>query len=136
MIVTMSKTSKEFLSEDKVQAQYDSEAAFFQKKYNAAHPGRHIWKHGYNVRTVRFLSRSDKNETVVKIKVLRFIVEGTYKTFTFYGSLLLSHTQYAFSYLKEWISRKPPILSSAIIQRWKSVVRAGENPARVSRLNC
>lgn len=136
MIVAMSRTGKGVLCANNVQARYKSEAESFQKKYNANHPGRHIWKHGGYKRTLRFLGRNDQSETVLAINVIRFIVEGTHKTFTFYGSLLLSHSQYAFSYLKEWISRKPPVLSQAVIRRWETTVRAGENTARLSRLNC
>ena len=132
-----SNSSKSQLTqEQKVQAatreaqeRYDAEAKRYQIDYNRKNPSHRIWRHILARRKITTLYESE--DITIEIIVVRFVFAHTSQTFTFYGTLLLRRTHYAFHLLQEWIGMRPARLSRDVEKCWASFVSAPEK-VRVS----
>ena len=113
------------------QSQYDKECRAYQTNYNRTHPGAHIWRHLIYTRTIHFLRQG--SDVTCLIRIVRFIIAGTNKSFTFYGSFILPRTHYSLPMLWAWIRQTPPLLSPTVIRRWKSATEAESNPFPTSQ---
>ena len=114
---------------EEAQERYDAEVSQFQHSYNEKHPLQHIWRHIIAKRRITVLYESE--DVSVVIQVVRFVYAHTSQTFTFYGTLLLRRTHYAFHLLRKWIGSRPANLSRDVEKRWASFVSVPEK-VRVS----
>ena len=106
-----------------------SQLNFIQRATEEAQDLQHIWRHIIAKRRITVLYESE--DVSVVIQVVRFVYAHTSQTFTFYGTLLLRRTHYAFHLLRKWIGSRPANLSRDVEKRWASFVSVPEK-VRVS----
>ncbi len=106
-----------------ISARYEQEARDFQLKYNASHPDCHIWRHMLYRRTFDFYHEGQHLSAC--IEVLRFRYAHTFRTFTFYGSLLCPFSHFSAGFIRQAIaeaglllSQTASLVSADTIRRW------------------
>ncbi len=106
-----------------ISERYEQEARDFQRKYNASHPDCHIWRHMLYTRTFYFYHEGQYIS--VRIEVLRFRYAHTFRTFTFYGSLLCPFSHFSTSFIRQAVaeadllfSQTASLVSTDTLRRW------------------
>ena len=100
---------------------YDLQARKFQNDYNDKQTQNHIWRHALYKRSICF--QRDGMKLPVTIEIIRFIVAGTSKTFTFYGNILIPYLRFAREFIKTALSSPSDTaleVSEETLQRWVS----------------
>lgn len=104
-------------------ALYEQEARNFQLRYNASHPDCHIWRHMLYQRTFYFYSGG--HHICVCIEILRFRYAHTFRTFTFYGSLLCPFSHFSADFIRQAVaeagllfSQTASLVTTDTLRRW------------------
>lgn len=104
-------------------ALYEQEARIFQLRYNASHPDCHIWRHMLYRRTFYFYSGG--HHICVCIEILRFRYAHTFRTFTFYGSLLCPFSHFSADFIRQAVaeavllfSQTASLVTADTLRRW------------------
>ena len=124
-LVVFKKLFNKTQSTDSLQVEisknYDLQARKFQNNYNSKHPQNHIWRHTLYKRTICF--QRDGMKLPVTIEIVRFIVAGTSKTFTFYGNILIPYLRFAREFINSALSSSDDAaleVSEETLHRWTS----------------